>query len=143
MRLRVLAVTDCPNVALLDQRLDQVLADRGDVHVEHLVVDDSDTAAELGMAGSPTLLVDGVDPFAAPGQHSSVSCRLYRNHDGHLDGAPSTARLRAVLATGTTSCGDGDQELPGGLRDVLGGPGASRRAPAGGGLAAVQQAVTP
>ena len=32
------------------------------------------------MAGSPTLLIDGVDPFAAPGQRDcGMSCRLYRD----------------------------------------------------------------
>ena len=29
------------------------------------------------MTGSPTLLVDGADPFARPGQPPSISCRLY------------------------------------------------------------------
>ena len=31
------------------------------------------------MNGSPTLLVDGIDPFAGPGQLASVSCRLFRD----------------------------------------------------------------
>ena len=54
-------------------------------------------AAEAGMHGSPTLLVDGVDPFAAPGQPPSLSCRLYRDAAGRADGAPPVDALRRVL----------------------------------------------
>ena len=49
------------------------------------------------MHGSPTLLIDGVDPFAAPGRPSSLSCRLYRDATGHADGAPPVDALRRVL----------------------------------------------
>ena len=97
MLVQVLAVTDCPNVALLDQRLDEVLADQTDVRVEHLTIDDPAEAARWGMSGSPTLLVDGVDPFAVLGLVPSVSCRLYRGPDGAVTGAPSRDELRAVL----------------------------------------------
>ena len=49
------------------------------------------------MTGSPTLLADGADPFARPGQLPSVSCRLYRDEHGRRVPAPSAAQLRAVL----------------------------------------------
>ena len=62
----------------------------------HKVVDDAETAAAVGMTGSPTLLVDGVDPFAEPGLAPSISCRLYRDECG-AQGAPSVAVLRHVL----------------------------------------------
>ena len=97
MRVHILSVPDCPNVPPLQQRLAEVLAGRGDVTVTIEVIDSSDLAAEAGMAGSPTLLVDGVDPFAGPGQVPSVSCRLYRDESGALTGAPSVAQLRAAL----------------------------------------------
>jgi hypothetical protein len=50
------------------------------------------------MAGSPTLLADGTDPFMPPGgQLPSLSCRLYPgDHDGPGQ-APSPGRLRAAL----------------------------------------------
>jgi hypothetical protein len=35
--------------------------------IRHRVVTDEREAAEAGMHGSPTLLIDGVDPFAQPG----------------------------------------------------------------------------
>jgi len=49
------------------------------------------------MHGSPTLLIDGVDPFAEPGQPPSLSCRLYRDDDGRTSGAPSAGQLRHAI----------------------------------------------
>ena len=97
MRLRILSVPDCPNVAPLKQRLAEVLAGREDVTVTTEVIETPEQAARLGMNGSPTLLVDGIDPFTQPGQTPSVSCRLYRDETGTPAGAPTTAQLRAVL----------------------------------------------
>jgi hypothetical protein len=138
MDLTVLAVPDCPNVMLLDERLAQVLEGRCDVTVSRQVIADQDEAARRGMHGSPTILVDGIDPFAEPGQPASVSCRLYRDGNGRLDGAPSVSQLRqaigAVAATAT------DAGSPSWL-DVLGRGGRGRIAPAERGLRAVHQAV--
>jgi hypothetical protein len=50
------------------------------------------------MHGSPTLLIDGVDPFAGPDQPPSLSCRLYRDEAGRAGGAPSVQALRQALA---------------------------------------------
>jgi hypothetical protein len=88
MDLTVLAVPDCPNVMLLEQRLAQVIEGRRDVTVSRQVIADQDEAARWGMHGSPTILVDGIDPFAEPGEPASVSCRLYRDGSGRVDGAP-------------------------------------------------------
>ncbi|HET9144431.1 hypothetical protein [Actinophytocola sp.] len=96
MRLQILQVPDCPNAALLRQRLAQALGENN-VEVAVRVIADVDEAAAAGMAGSPTLLVDGVDPFAEPGCVPSVSCRLYRDVDGHVSGAPSMTALREIL----------------------------------------------
>jgi hypothetical protein len=97
MRVQILHVPDCPNAAPLSERLAQVLAGRSDVHIKDHVVTDQDQASALGMYGSPTVLVDGVDPFAGPGQSASVACRLYRGEDGSLSGAPTLAQLRDAI----------------------------------------------
>jgi hypothetical protein len=97
MRVMVLAVPGCPNAMLLEDRLAQVLDGRGDVSVSRQVIEDEREAARLGMHGSPTILVDGTDPFAGPGQSATVSCRLYRDSDGRVDGAPSVSQLREVI----------------------------------------------
>jgi hypothetical protein len=97
MKLEVLHVPDCPNTAALTERLDALIVGRGDVVVEDRVIRDETEAAVRGMAGSPTLLVDGVDPFAVAGQPPSVSCRLYVDEAGTVSGAPTLAQLRAAL----------------------------------------------
>ena len=98
MRLQILHVRDCPNAAVLAARLDEIVSGRVDVEVEQLVVADQDEAVALGIGGSPTLLIDGTDPFAEPGQVPSLSCRLYVDETGGVAGAPSASQLRAVLA---------------------------------------------
>lgn len=96
MRITVLGVPGCPNVPLLRGRLADVLGD-SPAEVETVEVTTLAEARRLGMTGSPTLLVDGRDPFAAPGAEPSVSCRLYRDAAGTVAGAPSPAELAAVL----------------------------------------------
>jgi hypothetical protein len=137
MDVTVLAVPDCPNVMLLEERLAQVLQGRRDVTVSRQVITDQDEAARRGMHGSPTILVDGVDPFAGPGQPPSVSCRLYRDGDGQADGAPSVSQLRQAIATAATTTDAGSPDW----LDAVGPGGRGRVAPEERGLRAVHQAV--
>jgi hypothetical protein len=102
MRIQVLYVPGCPGAAVLTERLARLLAGRPDVHLDRQVVTDDAQAVALGMSGSPTLLVDGADPFAEPGRSPSMSCRLYLGPDGHVSGSPSTAQLRCCLAAAET-----------------------------------------
>jgi hypothetical protein len=96
MRLQILHVPDCPGAATLIAHLTRLAGGRADV--EQQVVSDLDQATALGMTGSPTLLIDGADPFAVDGLPPSLSCRLYRDENGSITRAPSLAQLRAVLA---------------------------------------------
>jgi hypothetical protein len=92
--LEVLHVPGCPNLGRLLERLAEVT----DLPVVTRVIESEADAARFGMAGSPTLLVDGTDPFAADGECGcSVSCRLYRDSDGRIVSTPSVEQLRAVL----------------------------------------------
>lgn len=98
MQIEVLTVPDCPNGPAARQRLAEAMAGRDNVTVEHRVISTQAEAARYGMHGSPTILFDGSDPFAAPGTAASLSCRLYRDGTGREQGAPSAAQLRAALA---------------------------------------------
>lgn len=97
MELVLLTVPGCPNGAIFSERLAVALSDQPGVVVHHRVIGAEPEAAEAGMHGSPTLLVDGIDPFAGPAQAPSVSCRLYRDAAGRLSGAPSVADLQRAL----------------------------------------------
>jgi hypothetical protein len=97
MRLLILHVPDCPGLAILESRLGPLLAARPEIRVTTQVVRTEDEATRLGMAGSPTLLADGADPFARPGQRPTLSCRLYPDERGRTGPAPTAAQLRALL----------------------------------------------
>lgn len=98
MRIEVLTVLDCPNGPVAGRRLAEALAGRQDVMVERRVIGTLEEAARYGMHGSPTILIDGRDPFAAPGTPASLSCRLYRDADGRAQGAPTASQLREAIA---------------------------------------------
>jgi len=97
MELVLLTVPGCPNAAAFEERLAAALTGLPRTVVRRRVVGDEREAAEAGMHGSPTLLVDGIDPFAAPGQPPSLSCRLYRDAAGQAGPVPSVEALRRVL----------------------------------------------
>ncbi len=93
MTLEILQVPGCPGADLLDARL----AELGHPGVARRVVTSQADAERLGLTGSPTLLVDGTDPFARSAQPPSVSCRLYLDEHGRRIPAPSVSQLRAAL----------------------------------------------
>jgi hypothetical protein len=101
MKLEVLHIPDCPNLPPLLERLAAVT----DLPVTTRVIDSDNEAAEFGMAGSPTLLINGVDPFATGDDGDcGVSCRLYRDQDGRIVPAPSVEQLRhAITAAGQSA----------------------------------------
>src|SRR5689334_14910434 len=98
MELTLLTVPACPNAAAFEERLAAALAGRSGIVVHRRVVSDERAAAQAGMHGSPTLLINGTDPFALPGQPTSLSCRLYRDAAGRPAPAPSAEALRQALA---------------------------------------------
>lgn len=88
----------CPKWQAADENLRAALAqaDITDVVVRRQLVETVEDAERLGFLGSPTILIDGVDPFAEPGAAPGLSCRVYRT-DAGLAGAPTVAQLRAAL----------------------------------------------
>ncbi|WP_326763538.1 DsbA family protein [Streptomyces sp. NBC_01591] len=100
MRVEVVVVKECPNEQLAVGRLRQALEAAGldEADVVTRVVTDQAEAERIGFTGSPTILIDGEDPFAEAGQAQGMACRLYRTPEG-LDGAPSVAQLQQALAT--------------------------------------------
>jgi hypothetical protein len=97
MELLLLTVPACPTAAAFEERLAAALTGHPGAAVRHREIADEREAAQAGMHGSPTLLVNGIDPFAVPGQPPSLSCRLYRDELGQAAGVPSVEALRRVL----------------------------------------------
>jgi hypothetical protein len=96
MEVRILYVEDCPNVGLAEQRVRDLAAGDPEVRVARQRVADPADAAAAGLHGSPTILIDGVDPFAEPGTEASWACRVFVSADG-VQGAPSTEQLREAM----------------------------------------------
>ena len=98
MRVELLYFDGCPHWRVADQRLMEALRalDRADVRVERHLVETAQ-AEELAFVGSPTIRIDGTDPFASGSEQTGPSCRLYTTPAG-LSGSPTTAQLLEVLS---------------------------------------------
>lgn len=95
--IEILYLPDCPNLDRARSHVDRALQAVGvALPVRETEVATSDAAERFGMHGSPTILINGDDPFADADADTSVSCRLY-DDGGRLDGAPSIAQLTAAL----------------------------------------------
>lgn len=95
MRLELLYFDDCPNWKIAGERLDDVATRRG-LAVERRIVSTPEEAEASRFRGSPTVLVDGEDPFASGGEPFGLACRVYQTPDGPA-GSPTSEQLEAVL----------------------------------------------
>ena len=95
--VEILHVPECANLEL-DRRQVRRALERveTDVEVRERVVGDAAIAAQVGMAGSPTILVEGRDVVDPDGLVASVSCRLYRTRSG-VEGAPPVDAIVSAL----------------------------------------------
>jgi hypothetical protein len=116
--IEVLHVPDCPNLAPMLQRLGEVTEIPATTREMSTEVE----AAALGMSGSPTLLINGVDPFAqGESCECGIACRLYRDENNQIVPAPSVDQLREALSRAagreqpeySQGCGTTDLASPG------------------------------
>lgn len=93
MKIQLLYFPDCPNIDAARTALRNALAaERLDVPVEEVDVEDPAAPAWAHGWGSPTILIDGED-VAGQQPSGSSCCRLYAG------GAPSVEIIRARIAT--------------------------------------------
>jgi hypothetical protein len=94
----LLYVEGCPHWRTTEERLRQALSliGRPDVAIEHRTVDTPEAAEQIGFRGSPTVLVDGGDPFLDADAPVGLSCRVYRTEEG-LAGSPTVEQFVEVL----------------------------------------------
>jgi hypothetical protein len=99
MRITIQYFDGCPHWRLADERVRKVLRDvgAGDVALDYELIDSPETAERVGFHGSPTILVDGRDPFATGSEPVGMSCRVFSTEDGP-QGAPTEAQLERLLA---------------------------------------------
>jgi hypothetical protein len=89
----------CPHWRTAYERMNEVSAEDGyeDVTLALETVESPEDAERLRFIGSPTILLDGEDPFApdAAGGYG-LSCRLYSTPEGP-DGSPTIEQFREAL----------------------------------------------
>jgi len=97
MHVQLLYFDGCPNWQETDQRLREAIRVAGlDVTPEYVTVPTLEDAERLHFRGSPTVLLDGADPFGGKTAAFGLSCRVFQTPDG-LRGAPTVAQLIAAL----------------------------------------------
>ena len=88
----------CPHAELAMDRVQEALRSAG-LNGQKIVlqrVDSPEEAAGAGFHGSPTILIDGVDPFEGELPAVGYACRVYETDAGR-QGAPSLAQLVGVF----------------------------------------------
>ena len=91
----------CPHWRTAEGRIETLRTEGYDLVLEHQLIDTPEVAERYKFRGSPTLLIDGVDPFADLDAPIGLSCRLYKTEHGY-SGAPTLDQLRAVLDEANT-----------------------------------------
>jgi len=83
----------CPNWQVVRRHLDYL-----GVKVRYQRIDTVEQAEELGFHGSPTILVDGVDPFAESDSKVGLACRIYRTPGGSAP-SPTLEQLATAVSS--------------------------------------------
>lgn len=98
MRVELLYFDGCPHWEVADGRLREALRSLGrdGTAVERVKVESAEQAQTLNFVGSPTIRIDGVDPFASGGEPVGLACRLYATPDG-VAGSPTVEQLIQAL----------------------------------------------
>ncbi|GAB2939438.1 hypothetical protein GCM10027047_39430 [Rhodococcus aerolatus] len=98
MLIEVLVVENCPGEAPTRDLVRRVCAAAGapNTPVVTTVIRTLEQARRRGFVGSPTVLVDGVDPHHDDTLDPALACRVYRGPAGS-SGLPDEAVLRAAV----------------------------------------------
>jgi len=97
MRIELLVVPDCPHEDAAAELIATAVADTGvQAQVTRTVIISQDQARRRAFVGSPTILLNGCDPFADPAAVTAMACRLYSTPEG-MRGVPALRDLRQAL----------------------------------------------
>ena len=106
MDVTLLYFGDCPNWLVASEHLDALRAEHSDLSISRHIVDTPEEAGRTGFRGSPSILIDGVDPFADADDPIGLSCRIYQTPDGPA-GSPTLDQLRKALARASSDANRG------------------------------------
>ena len=104
MQIELLVVPNCPHETAAADLIATAVADTGvRATVTRTVIADEDAARERGFNGSPTILLDGSDPFATPNAAVGVTMQALP-HTGRAPRGAGAARPASSAYTGSR-CG--------------------------------------
>jgi len=94
-------IEDCPNWETTDLNLAMLIGEGVDATVAYELIESHERAVERGFCGSPTVLIDGVDPFSDQKAPAGLACRIYLTEHGPA-GTPTIAQLREAITAAKT-----------------------------------------
>ena len=93
MKVQLLYFNGCPNWKVAEERLRHAL-DVLEIPavIDRCLVETDEVAGRLRFAGSPSILLNGRDPFRSASSRFGLTCRVYDTPDGP-EGAPTLIQL--------------------------------------------------
>jgi hypothetical protein len=90
---------DCPNWLVTTERIERAIEAAGvDAEVRLQLITTPEAAEANNFRGSPTILVNGLDPFANPDAPVGLSCRVYATPVG-MAGSPTRDQLTQAITS--------------------------------------------
>ena len=97
MEITIQYFDSCPGWRVVDTRVKELVRQHGlDADLTYQLIDTPEAAEEYQFTGSPTLLVDGRDPFKTDLTPIGLACRTYMTPTG-LAASPSVDQIREAL----------------------------------------------
>ena len=102
--VELLLVPDCPNARVASELLASALSEAGPAStpIRVSVIESQGAAQARRFLGSPTILINGRDPFSERGRPPALACRVYPSPAGPA-GLPPTEQLHAALASAAST----------------------------------------
>ena len=98
MEITIQYFADCPNWKTTAAHLNTLVGEGLDATIDYEPIDTHELAVARDFHGSPTVLIDGHDPFADKDAPIGLACRIYVTDHGPA-GSPSISQLRHAIAT--------------------------------------------
>jgi hypothetical protein len=90
----------CPGWRVAHERLRSAMSAAGvEAPIRHVEISTIEAAERAGFVGSPTILIDGRDPFPDGGASPGLACRRYETAQG-FEQAPSVDQIVAAMRDG-------------------------------------------
>jgi hypothetical protein len=102
MNVELLYFEGCPNWRETVAHLESLRQELGNFEVTLVEVTSPEMATNLRFHGSPSVIINGVDPFSDPTDPVGLTCRTYRSNDGFV-GSPTREQLRSAIASAARS----------------------------------------